>query len=152
MKTDVWGRKFIISSLSRKCYGFMESFQKIFYKLNFVDFWGYLVTFIFGYISSTTWSNTKFSISWTHGIVHCNLCLRTQLFHPLFLVLRMSRKITVLAQKFLRMWSKLWTLPVTCTPIIGEHGNFCGSFFTEILRVFSPCGKFIIKKFFSKQF
>ena len=38
----------------------MESFQKSVYKLlYFVDFWGYFVTFIFGYISSTTWSNTK---------------------------------------------------------------------------------------------
>ena len=38
----------------------MESFQKSIYKiLYFVDFWGYFTIFIFGYISSTTWSNTK---------------------------------------------------------------------------------------------
>ena len=75
------------------CYGFMESFRKSFYKLHFVDFWGYFVTFIFGYISSTTWSNTKFSIFSTQVIVYCNFCLRTQLFHPLFSFLAYVTKI-----------------------------------------------------------
>ena len=42
------------------CYGFMESFRKSVYKLfYFVDFWGYFVTFIFGYISSTTYDLTR---------------------------------------------------------------------------------------------
>ena len=75
----------------------MESFRKSFYKLYFVDFLGYFVTFIFGYIFSTTCSNTKFPIFLTQGIAHCNLCLRTQLFYPLSLFLRMSRKFTILA-------------------------------------------------------
>ena len=38
----------------------MESFEKNFYKLlYFVNFLGYFVTFIFGHISSTPWSDTK---------------------------------------------------------------------------------------------
>ena len=39
----------------------------------------------------------------------------------------------------MKVWRKLLTLPVTCTTIIREHGNFYGSFSTKILGLFSPC-------------
>ena len=57
---DVWGTWIHNFFFISHCHDIMESFQKSVYKLlYFVDFWGCVVTFIFGYISSTTWSNTK---------------------------------------------------------------------------------------------
>ena len=57
MKTDMWGREFIIFFHFRTAM-ILWNQKRVYKLLYFVYFWGYVVTFIFGYIPTTTWSNT----------------------------------------------------------------------------------------------
>ena len=97
-KTDVWGTWIHNFLFISHCHGFMESFQKSVYKiLYFVNFWGYFVTFILGYISSTTWSYTK--LRFVPLKILCIVIFPyVHNYLILFLFLRMSRKFLVLAQ------------------------------------------------------
>ena len=98
MKTDVWGRKFIIFFFISHWHGFMKFFQKsVHILLYFIDFqvtWS-LLFLVISFLPHDLTRNYAFL---THRIVHYSLCLCAQLFNALFLLLRMSRKFTVLAQ------------------------------------------------------